>query len=70
MAQLYAADPALSALERDVELERLRLRARFMGLTTDPRAPLAEKERTREWVLAGARVPDERAYLRWLEARS
>ena len=62
-------DPALERLWLDLEAERIRLRARYAGFTTDSRAPETERRRTAEWVLAGAPVDDERAYRRWLEAQ-
>jgi hypothetical protein len=63
-------DPALERLWLDVETERVRLRAQYAGYRTGPNLPELERRRTEEWVLAGAPVDNERAYLRWLHAQT
>lgn len=50
-------DPGLERLWLEVELTRLRMRARFAGIGPDEFS---------RWYAEGAKVPDEDAYLEWL----
>lgn len=66
-AVLGGPDPGLERLSLAVDETRIRLRAEFAGV------PLEGDDVARaaavDWIRAGAPVGDERAFLRWLEAR-
>lgn len=51
----------------DIERERHRMRARHAGINLRARRGTEDRARAEQWILQGAPVPDEQAYLAWLE---
>ena len=67
MLTQVVADRALERLDQAVDMTRLRLRAEYLGLTTNRSARDAEKQLTVDWIRAGPPIGDVDAFLEWLD---